>query len=72
MSCAGGRVFLFGGQDVNGGVHNDLHVLSDMNTMSTAWSQPLPSGNLPTPRKSHSLTHGRGTTVVRCTAYNDE
>ena len=25
-----------------------------------AWSQPLPSGNLPTPRKSHSLTHGRG------------
>ena len=59
MSCAGGRVYVHGGQDTHSTVQSELYALSDLNTLSTAWTVPLQTGNPPTARKGHSLTHGR-------------
>ena len=57
LSCAGGRVYLFGGQDTTNVLQNDLHVLANLGTNTMAWSMPTAAGNVPTARKSFSLSH---------------
>jgi hypothetical protein len=64
MSCAGGRVYMFGGEDASGGVLNTLNYLSGMSSTSVGWSAPTPAGNVPTPRKAHSLCAGAGKLYV--------
>ena len=64
LSCAGGKVYLFAGADAADVVKNDLYILSQLGSLQMGWSLPAPSGSPPTPRKSHSLSHGAGKLYV--------
>ena len=60
LTCAGGRVYLFGGADASGTVYNTMAYLDNLNTINMRWHSPPAAGNVPSPRKSHSLSHGQG------------
>eukprot|EP00929_Paragymnodinium_shiwhaense_P038156 TRINITY_DN20213_c0_g1_i1.p1 TRINITY_DN20213_c0_g1~~TRINITY_DN20213_c0_g1_i1.p1 ORF type:complete len:621 (+),score=116.97 TRINITY_DN20213_c0_g1_i1:103-1965(+) len=63
-----GRVWIFGGYDADGNMHNDLWVLAlsfdgDGKLVGT-WSKPMPTGQLPTPRLGHTFTYIDGKLVA--------
>lgn len=61
-----GRIYIFGGYDADGDFLNDMWILSvyaatsgawhDQYTVPITWEKPVPTGQVPSPRESHSLT----------------
>jgi N-acetylneuraminic acid mutarotase len=61
---AHGRVYIFGGYDAEGNFLNDIWILNvfwnghwdNPNSIPVVWEHPIPTGQLPVARESHSLT----------------
>lgn len=63
-----GRIWVFGGYDADGNLHNDLWILAlsfdQDGQMVGTWSKPMPTGEVPSPRLGHSFTYIDGKLVA--------
>jgi len=61
---AHGKIYMFGGYDAEGNFLNEVWILNvfwnghwdNPNSVPVVWEHPIPSGQIPTARESHSLT----------------